>query len=180
MRTLAIIAALISLSLSACEPASEADSGSVAQSQTSSPLEGAWRLAEVTSADTASAARVDEPGLFIFSPTHYSMMRVIGEMPRATFAAVDPTDAEKLTAYDTFIANSGTYQISGNTITTTPIVSKHPNFMNGGRDEFQFRAAGDTLWLTSSGRDLRFIIGGQLVPASGEPVETTFKLVRAQ
>jgi hypothetical protein len=180
MKSPGIIAALASLFLIACGPSGDAGAGSMEQSEASSPLEGAWRLVEVTASDSAGSPRIGEPGLFVFTRTHYSMMRAIGQMPRATFAAVDPTDAEKLAAYDTFIANAGTYQVSGSTIAVTPTIAKHPNLMNGGRDQFAFRVAGDTLWLTSTGRDLRFLINGQLVPASGEPVETVFKLVRAQ
>jgi len=60
----------------------------------------------------------------------------------------EPTDAEKLAAYDSFIANSGTYEVSGSTLTTRPIVAKNPNFMSGGSVTYTYEIEGDTLRLT--------------------------------
>ena len=173
-----VIATAALLVVSACEASNEAPAVQAAVAP-GTPLEGVWRVAETSSADSAVAPLLDPPGLYIFTRTHYSMMYVIGQLPRPVFAAVDPTDAEKITAFETFIANSGTYQVSGNTFVTSPTVAKNPNFMAGGRDQYQFRTAGDTLWLTSDGSGLRFMVNGQLVPQSATPIETT-KLVRVQ
>jgi hypothetical protein len=180
MKILGLVLTLAALSaVSACEEAPEvAPTESAAAIGT--PVEGVWRIAERITADTAVAPLINPPSLYIFAGNHYSIMYVVGELPRPVFAAVDPTDAEKLTAFDTFIANSGTYELTGNTIEITPIVAKTPNYMGGGQDQFEFRVLADTLWLTSSGSDLRFVIGGQLVPPSGVPVEATFKLIRVQ
>jgi hypothetical protein len=178
MNMKALVFALATLLvLSACEQASD-DAPAEAVAAVGSPIEGVWQIAEITSADATVAPLADPPSLYIFAGNHYSIMYVIGQLPRPVFAAVDPTDAEKLTAFDTFIANSGTYEVSGNTVVTTPVVSKNPNYMGGGRDQFAFRVLADTLWLTNTGNDLRFLVGGQLVPPSGVPVETTFKLIR--
>jgi hypothetical protein len=138
------------LSCFACEPRAEA-APAEASEDAGAPLEGVWRVVETSSADPTVSRLADPPGLYIFTPTHYSMMYVIGQLPRPGFAAVDPTDAEKLTAYDTFIANTGTYEVTGDAFVTSPVVAKHPNFMGGGRDQYRFRTLADTLWLTSNG-----------------------------
>ncbi len=127
-----------------------------AQAQ-SSALQGAWQTTEVsfTSPDTSWTETSLQPSLTIFAKQHYSIMFVPGTEPRSlfagdepTFGSFEPTDAEKLAAYDSFIANSGTYQVSGSTLTTRPMVAKNPNFMSGGSFTFTYQIEGDTLRLT--------------------------------
>ena len=122
-----------------------------------SALQGAWQTTEVsfTSPDSSWTETSPQPSLTIFAEQHYSIMFVPGTEPRslfagdeATFGSFEPTDAEKLAAYDSFIANSGTYQVSGSTLTTQPMVAKNPNFMSGGSLVFTYQIEGDTLRLT--------------------------------
>jgi glucose/arabinose dehydrogenase len=142
------------------------------------PLEGAWSIVSLRVAGPDSAATTLQPNLFLFTDRHYSMMRVTGNQPRTLAAKDSVTDAEKLAAYDSFIANSGTYEITDSTLTTHPIVARSPNFMSGGSDKYTFRVSGDTLWLANTGADLRTMIGGQLVAPSGPPSATQLVLVR--
>ena len=122
-----------------------------------SPLVGAWRITEFSfaSPDTSFTISDPQPSLMIFLTSHYSQMYVPGDEPRELFSgdepvlgAQEPTDAEVLTAFGSFIANSGTYEVSGSTIVTRPIVAKTPNFMAGGSLSYTYRVDGDTLWLT--------------------------------
>jgi len=124
-----------------------------------SPLVGAWRIIEFSSAspDTSYTISDPQPSLMVFLTSHYSQMYVPGDEPRELFSgdepvvgALEPTDAEVLTAFGSFIANSGTYEVSGSTITMQPIVAKNPNFMAGESLSYTFRVEGDTLWLTLS------------------------------
>jgi hypothetical protein len=170
MKTRAVLAGIVAVCLSAA-----------CDAETESPLVGVWRAAEVQVQDTVGAVFFEPPSLFIFTPTHYSMMRVVGLLPRPTTTGVDLTEPQKITAYDTFLANSGTYAVAGDTVTTQPIVSKHPNFMGGGGDRLQFRTAGDTLWLTSRSDGLRYFINGMQTRDTRLPVQTTtYKLVRVR
>jgi len=158
------------------------DGGSTSTGPTTSasPLEGVWRLAEVTVTGANPSTAVDPASVFIFAETHYSMMRTVGSQPRMTFAAVNPSSDEKLGAYDSFLANAGTYELSGTTLTVRPIVAKHPNFMAGGFDTYEFRLVGDTLWLTGSSSNIRYRMGDALL-ADPDPVdETRLKLVRVE
>ena len=117
------------------------------------PLEGAWQVVARSGADsdTNLTETSTQPGLYIFGKQYYSMMYVPGSEPRALFEGTfdEVTDSEKVQAYDTFIANSGTYEISESNITTTPAMAKNPNFMTGSQSSsFSYRIEADSLWLT--------------------------------
>ena len=143
------------------------------------PLEGAWRVVSIHVSGPDSAANTTvQPSVYLFSDTHYSMMRVTGNQPRPLAARDSVTDAEKLAAYDSFIANAGTYEVADSTLTIHPVVARSPNFMSGGADRYHFRVTGDTLWLSNSGADLRTMIGGRLVTPSGPASATMLVLVR--
>ena len=99
------------------------------------PLEGAWKIVKVsyTSPDTSWTHHDPQPSLYIFAKAHYSIMYVQDTKPRAQFAEQgNSTDEEKLAAYNSFVANSGTYDVKGSMLTIRPIVAKNPNFMSGG------------------------------------------------
>jgi hypothetical protein len=101
---------------------------------------------------------------------------VNGTAPRPRFApAKDPnklTDAEKVARFEQwspFTANSGTYQISGNTITRRPTVAKNDAVMTTDPPQAaQFRIEGNKLTLVAKS------LPGQ--PAS----ETTTILTRVE
>lgn len=162
---LAVLAATL---LTACERKESAES----------PLEGAWSVASihVTGPDSAANATM-QPSVYLFGDKYYSMMRVTGNQPRTLAATDSATDAERLAAYNSFIANTGTYEIADSTLTTHPIVARSPNFM-GGSDKYHFRVSGDTLWLSNTGADIRTKIGGQFVGPSGTPSASVLVLVR--
>ena len=70
-----------------------------------SPVEGAWRVTK--SEVDGSVNESPQPAFFIFTSTHYSIMIATGDEPRALPAGEQSTDAEKVVAYDSFVANSG-------------------------------------------------------------------------
>src|SRR6058998_1368989 len=98
-----------------------------AQSSTKKPIEGAWKVTEivVTGTDASNVAN-PQPGLIIFARKHYSIMWVPGNQPRSLFKGEDPTNEEKIAAYDSFVANSGTYEVAGATLTLHPMVARSP------------------------------------------------------
>ena len=112
-------------------------------------LEGAWR---VTQWETSDASYDAQPGLFIFTGTHYAMMFVPADEPRAQYdAEAGRTDEETLAAYQSFIANAGRYTLEGDQLTTTAYVAKDPNYMAAFPDNgstFTVHFAGDELHLT--------------------------------
>lgn len=166
-------AALTAFLLSACTPAA------APEAPAAPPLEGAWSVVSLsfTGPDGTTTPAV-QPSLYLFGGRHYSMMRVTGDGPRTLAATDSVTDTEKLAAYDTFIANTGTYEVADSTLTIHPIVARSPNFMAGGSDRYTFRVSGDTLWLTSNAADMRMMMGGQLAAPAGASGTTMQVLVR--
>ncbi len=115
------------------------------------PLEGAWLVTSSTDAD-GNTNDDPQPALYIFTPTHYSIMIAQGDEPRAGYEGDDMTDAEKLGAYDTLIANTGRYEIDGNVLKTRAYVAKDTNYMGGWPDNeatFEFELDGDILTIKS-------------------------------
>jgi hypothetical protein len=70
---------------------------------------------------------------YLFTEKHYSFMYVPGQAPRKTFAGDPnrPTDAEKVEAYNSLVAGTGTYLLSGPTLTIKALIHKNPNEMTG-------------------------------------------------
>ena len=142
-----------------------------------SGIQGAWSIADYKSANGTSST--NPPGLFLFSSTRYSIIYSNQASARPTFADADaPTDPEKLSAFDTFIANSGSYELVGDTLTVHPVISKNPNYMGGGEDRFAVRISGDTLWLTNIAGAFRWA-GGKASSNTTTAVDN-FKLVRVR
>jgi hypothetical protein len=153
----------------------------MAQAVPRGPLEGVWKVTEIVATGANAASPAEPPAsVYIFTRAHYSILRATSAGPRALFKQRQPTDAEKLAAYDSFVATSGTYELSETTLTLRPIVSKNPNLMGGGSETFRFRLEGDTLWLTLNSTDVRMRLGDRIEPAPGPPTETRFRLVRVE
>ena len=146
----------------------------LASAQSAPSLQGAWRVTEivVTGANAATTSS-PQPGLYVFSRQHYSIVAVNGTTTRQAAAPKDPaklTDAEKVAQYEVwnpFTANSGTYQVSGSTLTTRPLVAKNPGVM-GATQTREFKIDGNTLTLIQKS-------------AAGQPSsETRTKLTRLE
>ena len=104
-----------------------ASAGSIAAQESS--ILGGWI---VTSWETPDGEVNSEPqrGLFMFTASgQYSIMYVLGDQPRAEWSGETPTDADKVRAYDSFVANSGRYSVDGNQITYEAAMAKNPNYM---------------------------------------------------
>jgi hypothetical protein len=110
---------------------------SAVQNQKKSQLEGVWKVAEVvppgsnTPEKPSTPLTNPQPGLLMFTKGYYSGMAITADQPRATLApAKDPgnlTDAEKISRYEhwnRFIANAGTYEFNGSTLTMHAMVAK--------------------------------------------------------
>ena len=119
-------------------------------------LVGVWKLTEfgppVIPAMKREADTNPQPEIWIFTQKYCSIMGAIGEKLRPDLPE-DPTEAQLLEAWRPFNASTGTYEVSGSTITILPIVDKNPNAMNSRRALIQhFRFEGDTLIISSSER----------------------------
>ena len=92
------------------------------------PVAGAWVVTSWQIPD-GELNEQPQPGLFVFTRTHYSIMFVLGAEPRARYTGEEMTDADMLAAYTTVVANSGRYEVKGNELTTRAYVAKNPNYM---------------------------------------------------
>jgi hypothetical protein len=100
------------------------------------PIAGVWKITELASREPGAkweVRAVPRLSQYIFTEQHYSYMYVPGAEPRPLFAGDpnSPTDAEKAKAYSTLVAATGTYTLSGRTLTLNAIVHKNPNEMVG-------------------------------------------------
>ncbi len=112
------------------------------------PLQGAWAITEVaySSPDTSWTNSDPQPGLYIFLNHQYSTVFVQGGEPRDTLSEASSTE-ERFAAYDDFIANAGTYDVSDSTLTVKATVAKHPNAMLGGSFSYTYEVEGEILHL---------------------------------
>jgi hypothetical protein len=135
-------------------------------------LEGVWKITEFsTSVSSASTITTTaQPGIFIFTKKHYSIMFISSDKPRPDLPLQNATDAQRVAAWGPFSANSGTYEIKGTTLTTHPVVAKHPAVMKPGAFvTYDFKIEGNTRLLTPK--------ESNTVPGGNPP---TYKLVRLE
>jgi hypothetical protein len=114
------------------------------------PLEGVWDRLSVTyrGPDTSWTDRRPQASLYIFTKGYYSMMFIPGTAPRTPFTSGRPSAAERVTAFDSFRASSGTYEVRDSNLTLRPRVARVPNLMAGESQSYTFQLRGDSLWLT--------------------------------
>ena len=119
--------------------------------QSKPSIQGVWRVAEVTTTGpNASTNKSPQPGLYIFTGKHYSLVRDASLNPRIAIKdSGNVTAPEALATFGPFIAQSGTYDVSGTTINVTPVVAKFPASREKyGTSTWSFELQGDTLSMT--------------------------------
>ena len=120
-------------------------------SESASPpneLYGVWSLVATDPGDGSPVVDPAQPGLYIFTESHYSAVFTFGGEPRVKSAiSFQPTTEEMMAQYETIIVNTGAYEIAGGTVTFRPILAKSPGFV-GGHQVSAFRVQGDTLFLS--------------------------------
>ena len=130
-----------------------ATSASARVQSKSTSLQGVWQTVEIqiTGANPRTIAVADpRPYVTIFTVKHYSRTEVQAEAPRAVIADVAKATADELrTAWGPVVAEAGTYEVSGTTITMHPLASKSPAAMApGAYIVSSFKIDGNTLWIS--------------------------------
>ncbi len=97
------------------------------QSHAQASLQGAWSATGWTRGGQPVAT--PQRGLLVFTRQHYSIMFVSDDKERAHYTGDNMTDAEKLAAYNSITANSGSYAVSGDKVTIKAYMAKDPNYM---------------------------------------------------
>lgn len=113
-------------------------------------IRGVWKLTELASRAPGAgweARPTPQLSQYIFTEKHYSYLYVRGSEPRKKFAGDpnNPTEAEKAEAYGSFVAATGTYSLSGRTLTLSALVHKNPNEMDGVSMTYTVELDGNTL-----------------------------------
>ena len=128
------------------------------RSAVANPLLGAWRATEILELPRRSdvyeggSGKVGTSGvgLRLFTARYYSVMllnNAVAERPSLPDSS--PTVDQLLAVWGPVGANSGKYEIRGDTLITEPLVAKNPRAMaTDFRGRFIFRVSGDSLWLT--------------------------------
>ena len=131
-------------------------------------LRGVWKVTGLSSRAPGGewAALPVNGSLYIFTEKHYSYMFATGIGPRRLFSGDPnkPSDVEKIGAYDSFVAASGTYLLSGSTLTLTALLHKNPNEMTGDKLMYTIELGDNSLQMTivnppfSPGRERRTVL----------------------
>lgn len=115
-----------------------------------SVLVGAWRLTELKRTGTNAETLKNPQGLLIFTGKYWSRMYVDSDQPRTEIRDLKKADAAEIVAsWGPFVAASGTYEVSGNTLTSRALIAKNPNVMaSGNLAVYTFKIDGSTLTMT--------------------------------
>ena len=152
-----------------------------AQARSKNPIYGVWQVSEILiTGDGAKTISNPQPGLLIFAGKHYSYMYIPGDKERSPFVGDVVTQQEKVDAFDSFFANTGTYERSGTTLTMIPLVAKNPGFEGGGYVRYQVKIDGNNLWITANNDDFYFRKNGKILPAPGPAGQSTIRFVRIE
>ncbi len=122
-----------------------------------SDLNGVWEIVEAFGHNTEGDWTWDnvQPSLYLFQDGYYSITYVAGNEARPLMA--DDATREELTAEQAasvwipYVSNAGTYEVSESTLTTKPMVSLWPNFMEGGSATYTYSMEKDMLTLSREG-----------------------------
>jgi hypothetical protein len=114
-------------------------------------LEGAWRLVERRLPGPQGTINVrPQPGIRLFVDGHSCLVRVDATEPRPVLVEDSATAPDLVAAWRPFVAQCGTYVVTGERITERYFVSKSPGGMTGDVVNTQsYRMSGDTLWLST-------------------------------
>ena len=132
--------------------------------QSKPSIEGVWRMVELTITDSPAGRRDPfgaygvgthtrlQPDLMIFTAKHYSRTTDTGAEPRPTIPYTvpgKPTLDELQAEWGPFVANAGTYDLSGTTLTLRATVAKNPRAQREKNyTRLTIKLEGNNLWLT--------------------------------
>ena len=114
-----------------------------------SPLDGAWRTVAITTTGPEGTTNGSpEPGLRIYVGGHYAQLQLNG--PRPAAFSDNPTDQERVDVWGMLTANSGTFEVSGDTVRSRAVTAMNPAVMAADRPATvrTWSIQGDTLRLT--------------------------------
>jgi hypothetical protein len=126
----------------------------IAEQATSPSIQGVWQTVEITlPGPTSRTITIPEPrpNLTVVTARYYSRVQVEAEGPRPVISDVAKATADELrAAWGPFVAEAGTYEVTGHLITMRPIAAKNAAAMAPGAfTTWSYRLEGSTLWVTA-------------------------------
>ena len=118
-------------------------------------LEGAWQTTEVmvTGGSEEDTTNTDPNlSLRLFTAGHFSVIRNVGDRPDPVPEGQTLTDEDSLAAFETFRANSGTYEVSGSKLILHSMLNRNPGDV-GNTNEVEYQIEGDKLMITAPPND---------------------------
>ena len=139
-------------------------------SESREAFEGVWKTVEVVVPGPTSQAFRTPATLAIFHGQHYSRVEVHAEGARPVLKDPATASADELRAvWGPFLAEAGTFEVTGNNLTMQATVAKYPApMMSGAMSVYTYQRNGDTLTLT------------QIRTPSGPSAPVTIKLARVE
>ena len=117
-------------------------------------VEGAWRLDEATvpGATDGKTSKFNNPNIYLFTKSHFSIIRVEGDRPRSTEPWMSMTQEQVVDTYiKQFTASGGTYDMKGNSLTMKTTIAKNPAFMaRANWISYTVKLNGQTMTLTAT------------------------------
>ncbi|HQZ18672.1 MAG TPA: lipocalin-like domain-containing protein [Vicinamibacteria bacterium] len=116
------------------------------------PLQGVWKVTEVTTTGPNASKRAAQPGFYIFTGKHYSIVTVNSDQPRPDLPqdTNTATVAQLQASWGPFTAQSGTYEVKGSEVTFHALAAKNPSAMKAGNfSTSSFKIEGNTLTLVN-------------------------------
>ena len=134
-------------------------------------FEGVWRTVEVAVPGESPQTYRSPATLAIFHGKHYSRVEVHAEGARPLLTDPATASADELRAvWGPFIAEAGTFEVTGGTVSMQATVAKNPAaMMNGATSVYTYQRNGDTLTLTQT-----------RTPSGASAIPVTVKLVRVE
>ena len=107
----------------------------------------------------------------IFHGKHYSRVEVHAEGDRPVLKNAATASADELRAvWGPFVAEAGTFEVTGNNVTMQATVAKNPAaMMSGATSVYTYQRSGDSLTLTQT-----------RTPSGSSAVPVTIKLARVE
>ena len=132
--------AVVAASTLAVSVAAQSSATPAAQSS----IKGVWRAVEQTINDRTLKDASLGIGFHIYTDTYFAVVRESDVPPRPSVPTENATAPQLLAGYGPFVAQLGTYKVSGDLITETILVAK--NAEAAGRSSTRrFRIEGNTL-----------------------------------
>lgn len=135
-------------------------SGAQTRPETVSPVYGVWQVVEQTSDGRTLSGSNLGLGFHIYTPKYFAVVRESGSSPRpradnadraADRAADGATAAQLLAAWGPFVAQAGTYEMTGDLVTERVLVAKDvANMQPSAETVRRYRLEGNTLTIEPS------------------------------